>query len=204
MDKKVVIFSGPAGCGKDTAVRACISGIDYKFKSEKITDCLKNAVHKLFELKFDPIYLDMPEHAHEKDIPLVSLFGRTPRQAYIEMSNWIKEQYGSDILGAIKANSIKKDTYYSCHIFSDGAFADELLPVVDLVGPKNVLIVHILAIRDRKQVTFSSTEDSRTGYLSFPNRPVTVRTIQNDMDDPEGRALFLSMTRAVVSKFLGV
>jgi hypothetical protein len=207
-DKKIVIFNGPPGSGKDYAVGA-LGAVGTEagllITHNKMAEPLKLGVHKLFNLNYDPKLYDHPDHAHEKDEPLAKLFGMTPRQAYIWMSEEVlKPKFGDDVFGQMMVNTIKGQRA-DVHAFSDGGFVDEWLPIVDLVGSGSVLVIEVHATRDGKLLTFNGDSRSYIGQALTEARPgVTFRKIYNEHGGIVERQLYRSMVVGVVKKFLGI
>jgi hypothetical protein len=77
----------------------------------------------------------------EKEIPRDQLGGRSPRQALIYVSEEVvKPAFGQDYFGRYAAQRL---TPGALHIFSDGGFIKEIQPVIDAVGPENLLLVQL-------------------------------------------------------------
>ena len=208
LNKKIVIFNGPPGRGKDLAVKFLASlYTEYAVlvTHNKMADSLKMGVHKLFNLNYDPVYYDNPNHAHEKELPLAKLFGLTPRKMYIKVSEeFMKPNFGEDVFGQIMALVIAQQKA-DVHAFSDGGFVAEWLPIVDLVGPDNVCCIEIHATKDGKELTFDGDSRSYIGDSLVAVRPgVTVRRIFNEHGGYEEREFYKACVLSVVKKFLGI
>ena len=208
MKKKVIVFNGPPGSGKDYAVRAVgatCTKAGLVCAHNKIIQPVKEAVHKLFGMTHGPDRYDVDLYRAEKEQPLEKLFGLSPRQAYIWMSNDVlKPTFGDDVLGLMAAN-VMKGQHADVHAFSDGGFLDEWLPITDLVGPANVLFIEIHATRDGKALDYNGDSRSYIGDSLVLARPaVTLRKIHNEFGDNNDRELFRGMVIGVANKFLGL
>lgn len=207
MRKKVIVFNGPPGAGKDYAVRAVgatCTKAGLVCAHNKIIQPVKEAVHKLFGMTHGPDRYEVDTYRIEKEQPLEKLFGMSPRQAYIWLSNTIKQDFGEDVLGKMAAN-VMKGQHADVHTFSDGGFLDEWIPITDLVGPSNVLFVEIHANKAGKPIDYSGDSRSYIGDSLVLARPgVTLRKIHNEFGDNNDRELFRGMVIGVANKFLGL
>jgi hypothetical protein len=76
-----------------------------------------------------------------KEEPMESLGGRSPRQALMYVSEEvIKPNFGEDYFGRYAAQRLTPDRL---HIFSDGGFVQEILPLIDMVGQENFFLVQL-------------------------------------------------------------
>lgn len=205
MNKKVILFNGPPGSGKDTAarqvMRRCIEkgmpvGSVIHFK---MADPLKKAVHSMFGLPHGPAYYD--ESRKEKEAPHPLLFGMSPREAYIGLSEQaIKPWLGADIFGKITANKIHNSTA-QLHVFSDGGFADEWVPIISYLGTSAIAVVELYT------PDYSFDADSRN-YIGdelkalYPDIKVT-RITNNITKDPFDKELFYMLVSNAVDKLMG-
>lgn len=200
-----IFFNGPPGVGKDTAAQAVAAYISYHAAwmhplHMKIAEPIKDGAHRLFGLKsWTTDRFDDPKLAPEKDIPCDEFFGQTPRQAYIDIATYARERFGTEFFGWIARRTMARSRFSQVFIFSDCGFADELGPIVDYVGPKNVLVVEIGAVGK------SFANDSR-GYIGtelkerFPD--ITVRSIKNEFGDVQDRELFKVYCKGAAKGFL--
>lgn len=209
MSKKVIILNGPPGCGKDTAVKkiahAYQHGDNAAFKKlgllhMKMADPLKKAVHSLFGLFYEPSYYDHDRVAKEQPHPL--LFGDSPREAYIKLSEeCIKPVYGDDVFGRIACNMMhnkKADVF----VYSDGGLVEEWRPVIEWIGAENVLIIEVSATG----CNFNNDSRSYVGKQLQAEYPkLQVQSIHNNItSDPFDKELYGHMIVGAVLKFLGV
>ena len=186
--KRIILFNGPPGCGKDTAAKIINLHIPNLVYQYKMALPLKEACHKLLGLQgsledLEPLkevpikflvqdsYNLFPNQPKEK---LVNANGEmTLRQFYIHISeNVMKPMFGIDIFGKLAVENLRQ-----CHqavaTVSDTGFVDEALPIIDYFGPDHVMLVRL----HRPGKTFAG--DSR-GYVELPVN--LTLDIHNDTD----------------------
>lgn len=166
MTKKVIILNGPASSGKDDAAKHLSTHYsnthhrEFKAQLFKLTMLIWGVTQETWD------YLYTRER---KEIKTHLLGGMSPREALIHTSEVvIKPNYGKRYFGVFAAKTLKDGV----NIFSDGGFAEEVLPLVDAVGAGNILVVRI----HRPGYTFAG--DSRT-YLQDGLVPRMI-DVQND------------------------
>lgn len=168
--RKVILLNGPPRAGKDTAGDYLVSQL--AGSKLKFSDPVKGGTHAAYEL-------DVPTDHFEdvKDQRLPEFFGYTPRSCYIDHSErYMKPKHGKDIFGQLFVRRmIRSDD--EIIIVPDSGFVEEAAPVLDEVGPDNVMVVRIH--RDGK----SFAGDSRS-YINLPEaHTIDLRNIEGD---PEG------------------
>lgn len=152
----VIIFNGPPGSGKDTAVKFASEVVDAEHV--KVSAPIYNAIGRLFEINHDR-WRDL--YLNHKDEPSMLLCGMTPRQAMTWMSEEaVKPQFGNSFFGRIAAQKASEIVNRSkwC-VMSDGGFMEEVREVVHSVGENNCFLVHLR----RKGCSFYN--DSRSYLL---------------------------------------
>lgn len=136
----IIALNGPPRSGKDTVggefVKTLRDAREFKFASP-----LKRATHASFNLM-------VPENFFEdvKDQQREEFFGRTPRQAYINHSEfYMKPLYGKDIYGKLMARQLR---HYSGKkggpkyaVITDCGFIEELLALQDA---HNIILIRVL------------------------------------------------------------
>lgn len=152
----IVIFNGPPGSGKDEAA-AWFKRRGFEHLSFK---------HYLFretiaEFEVDTIwFMDGFNNRDMKETPEEELRGMSRREAMIHVSeDIIKPKYGKSYFGDQVASQIQSRKNYA---ISDGGFVEELKPLINKVGPENIILVQL--VRDG----CSYRSDSRryfNGYL---------------------------------------
>ena len=145
---KAIFINGPPNSGKDTAGRiltARFNSHPHKVVLHKFAEPLKKAVHALFDLPAEdtPDAIDRQERKAEL-IDSVLFPALTYRQAYIDMSEQVaKRLYRPDFFGHIACNSILKKNWGSIHAFTDAGFAEEAMPVIEVLGKANCLLIRL-------------------------------------------------------------
>lgn len=206
VDKKVILFNGPPGVGKDTAALAVCGYVSthaqwMRPRHLKIAEPLKKATHAAYDVFHTWEYYGSLNGSKEKDVPCAEFLGLSPRQAYIGMSDAMKAQHGDEVFGFIMRKRILKAQGSQLIVISDCGFAEELDPIVRLVGQRNVLLVELHAV-DR---TFAG--DSR-GYVAaalqekYPK--LTVRRIQNYFGNEEEKQIFRILCQGAAKSFLQI
>lgn len=137
----VIVLNGPPLSGKDTlAEYLSLQGYHH--------DCLKNSLYGIMsvitgiELEKVIFYCTNREY---KEKPMSEFANKSPRQYLIHISeDVLKPLHGKDILGAKLAKRLKNVD--SDIILSDGGYGasiEELLPVVQLVGHNNFIVIRV-------------------------------------------------------------
>jgi hypothetical protein len=132
--KKILILSGPPGCGKDTAGNAIAKRTPVLL--EKLSAPLKAAV---------PAFLGVPFEQLEKQKDEPVGFGRLPsfRQMQIDLSEkWAKQLYGDDIFAYLLADRLHR-AHERDVVITDCGFRAELDHLVRQFGMENVMFVRI-------------------------------------------------------------
>lgn len=142
---KILIMNGPAGSGKDEAVRVLVEqrgAFPFSFKRKLI-----EITCSIYDI---PVDVWMKSYTREwKEAPNPQLRGLTPRQALIKVSEEvIKPVYGKTFFGEVEAANILKHQSLMPSVLetsacSDGGFAEEVEPLVDAFGQENVYIIKI-------------------------------------------------------------
>lgn len=204
--RKVIIFNGPPGAGKDFASDAVRSYIQInapwmKPTHIKFSEPLKRAAHALYAAFHSWDYYDSKDGRPQKGASNGDFLGLSPREAYIEMFNKLAELHDSRALGFIMRKRMVRSNFNSVFVMSDGGRVDDLRPVIDLVGERNVLIIEI------HTVGANWDGDNRT-YIGnnvladYPN--VTVMKLPNTIGDREDRDIFRMLCQGAVKKFLNI
>lgn len=141
---KAFIFNGPPNSGKDYAVQLIQKhdpgALHHMFKTTLFTHTFD-----LFEMDSE-MFMNLYNNRETKEVPSiyltldgVELF--SPRQALIHTSeNVYKPLFGQDYFGQCAANKMEEG---KLHLFSDGGFVEEVVPVINKCGRGNVHIIHI-------------------------------------------------------------
>lgn len=161
---KIILFNGPPRSGKDTASQLLMNRLNYLGRHVmhyRFATPLKDAVHAMFGM---PALID--EHFTEvKDMPCEKMFGLTPREAYIWMSEeCAKPKFGNDFFARVAARRIKYERLdkEDLVVISDCGFQQEADVLIENFGSENVMIVQMM----RSGCNFD--RDSRK-YISHPD-----------------------------------
>jgi hypothetical protein len=185
---KVVLFNGPPRCGKDTAADACMKSGELNAVATSFAYSLKKATHALYGLN-NP---DVDMYEDSKDEPTDALLGKTPREAYIEVSEkLVKPNLGHDFFAkvAIKRLSpvVREDDLV---VVSDCGFAAEARALAQHVGKDNILLARI----SREGCSFDG--DSRS-YI--PDLEDFDAIVDLNNDEPTAEAFGRKVVRVVNS-----
>lgn len=157
---KLILFNGPRHSGKDTAALFCESKFNaFHFK---MSGPIKAAIKAAFSLSDEEV-----DHLETiKTEPSFLLYGLSYVQVQISFSEeWAKKVFGPFIFGNLASRAVrtnlKADPDQKLYVCSDSGFALEAMPVLDIIGKENALLVRIK--RDGK--TFAG--DSRS-YIELP------------------------------------
>ena len=186
MTKKLVILNGPPGCGKDALAKDGFFHV--KFASE-----LKIMTHRLYGV-LNPE--DIFQFESTKDIPNHQYFyGLTPRQAYIAVSEqYVKPVHGMSFFGDRLADLIEQVSATKI-IASDGGLIEELIPVAERLGGKNILVVKIY------RPGFDFEGDSRSYYPKEALDDLSVFAV--DLFNKSSLQSFLARGEELISLWLG-
>jgi hypothetical protein len=177
----IVVLNGPPGSGKDTigealhkaAVEIGMYTWLKSFKHFLYKEAYK-LVHKK-DLEYDQ-FLHLCQHRLLKNLPMDLLYGLSPRQFLIHVSEKIiKPTYGSDFFGHKAKKSIEKIKVEQekLFIFTDGGFESEI-NVLSSLPDEQILVVHIY----RTGCDFSG--DSRDYVFPMQSEKVKLVTLKNN------------------------
>lgn len=205
--KKIIIINGPPGVGKDTAAGAIMAFINANepWKQPrliKVSEPIKKATHVLFGVDtwawdhFDKEGLQL-----QKNVPCGELFGESPRDAYIAVSNYAKEKFGDEFFGWIARRKMAQMKTAMTYII-DGGCLEEMPPIVEYLGAENVLVLEIHASGK------DFVGDSR-GYLGDALREkypkIKIQRVFNEFsEDIQERELFKVYCKGAAKKFLDI
>lgn len=192
---KVLLINGAPRSGKDAAGEELVrlladSGINAKVF--KFATALKVATHGTFFglqglLDSNPgdLVTDPASFEDEKDQEHELFYGKTPREAYIAVSELLcKPLFGEEFFGEVLAQQIqreaddKKTPYLDVAIVTDSGFAPEAKPIIRKFGRDNVGLIRL----SRTGTSFKG--DSR-GSIFLPelgNRQIDVEN-NSSLDD---------------------
>lgn len=168
----IYFLNGPPSSGKDTAgeMLAEITG----GRVAKFAGPLKQATHVLYAALSGALthenldqLLQHDAWEREKEVPMPLLFGRTPREVYIAVSELLcKPTHGIDFFGKVLLRNIRDwqaanpgKPMIVC--VTDSGFGHEAGPIVKHFGTENCTLIRL----HRPDCTFEG--DSR-GYIELP------------------------------------
>lgn len=142
---KLIMFNGPKGSGKDEAVRWCQDWVlDSTSKHVKMAHPLYYSIQEMFGLddeRWNRLYNDC------KEVPRSELYGMTPRQALIWLSEEVvKPKFGSDFFGQIAGKTSLEffdEEPSGVVLMSDAGFNDEVGALVERVGSDRSFLVRL-------------------------------------------------------------
>jgi len=147
--KKVLVLSGPPGCGKDTAGNAIAQHMPVSL--EKFSAPLKAAVPAFLGVGFD-------ELERQKEEPVGFCSFPSFRQMQIDLSErWAKPLYGQDIFARLLVARVLRSPHDHV-VITDCGFRAELDVLIAEFGLANVLFVKVY----REGCYYEN--DSRSGF----------------------------------------
>jgi hypothetical protein len=187
---RVVFFNGPPRSGKDTAAQRLAHAYSPRgAKLDRFALPIKGAFSGTFRVYQD----EFGNHPEYEDIreEIMPATGVTYRQWLIDFSEkFMKPLYGSDIFGRLFVDRLS--TYNESVVFvPDSGFQSEIEPVIDALGPENILLVRI------HRPGFDFSGDSRS-YIYDVHPDVREIDIVNDGTIAE----FNTKVREAVSDFV--
>jgi hypothetical protein len=135
----IVIFNGPPRSGKDVGAEYFERAFGFSHLTFK-EEIFKQAC-RLFEVEFD-WFMSEYDSTEGKEKPSTFLGGLSRREALIYTSeNHIKPKYGNAFFGEAVAKNIDHSKNY---VISDGGFIEELTPIINKIGYKNISLVQLI------------------------------------------------------------
>lgn len=133
----IIIFNGPPGSGKDEAAayfkRRGFKHLSFKYVLFKETISFFGVDEEWF--------MDGYNDRSIKERPEEFLDGMSRREAMIYVSEVItKPALGKDIFGVYVSKEIEDGKNYA---ISDGGFEEELIPIINRVGTKDIVLVQL-------------------------------------------------------------
>lgn len=177
MKPTILILNAPPFAGKDTIANVLADEygfIRHEFKKPLLDIAI--AITQLEEEEFFDIYNDR----NFKEQQSAKFLNLSPRDLMILISEKMcKPNFGKDYFGKLAVNSLKRSielTGGNLHVFSDGGFLEEVLPLAETFGKDSVKVVRFYRENDRKD--FGS--DSRTFIDAIEHGVFTSDILHND------------------------
>jgi len=173
--KKIILFNGPPGSGKDTAAERVGDLVTTpNVQIEKFAKTVKEGCHAMLGLVNAHGAPLAHDHFEErKNEPLPEFGGFSPRDTYIWYSEEVmKPRFGNDIFGRLTADRIAQ-SHMPIVCISDSGFIEEAQVLIDRFGSDNVSLVRM------HRTDHDFTGDSRS-YIDSDQIPV--RELRNDGD----------------------
>lgn len=171
--KRIILFNGPPGCGKDTLASLLVPYI--KFSHLKFAAPIKRMVAGALDMTLSGLEDNKDTRARmlQRRDTMTEDGQDTLRALLIALSEeFMKPRYGDDVFGRLFWNDAKNHSS-DCIIATDCGFRSEVQTVVQRAGKANCLIIRI----HRDGCTFEN--DSRS-YL--PDNLCDVRDLDNNRD----------------------
>lgn len=174
MSTKVIFLNGPPGCGKDFAGRLFATRYVGSVHVDKFARYLKEATHALYGIFIQGKPAPHDWFENRKDRPASELFGLTPRQAYIAVSEtYMKVQHGDRIFGQLALRNIRMEAPSAdLVVITDSGFREEAEVLVEHFGAENCLMIHVR----RSDCSFDG--DSRD-WVDLTDLGVETRVVDN-------------------------
>lgn len=166
--KKIILLNGPISSGKDYGADYLVNNLP-DCKMDKFARVLKERTHALYGFP----YRKWDHYEDCKDIPNPDFFGKTPRQAYIGVSEtYFKPMHGESIFGEILAKELD-DNPSQIIAISDSGFVEEAEVLIDKYGASNVMLFRI----HKDGCNFNT--DSRN-YIVLPVHTIVITNLGDD------------------------
>ena len=191
MTKKIIIFNGPQGCGKTVAMSAVGSHLYNRNISSRVMDMsrpLKEAAHALVGTKDHWDKFDHGDNRKDKDEPHPLMFGRTPRDMYIDMNTAVTKLYNDAFLVNVMCNVIN-NTPVDVIMLNCGVHQEAQI-LVETFGKDNVFVLEL----ERKGFDFID-------YREYIGSKLTCKSKRVPNFENEKR-LFYDMCIVMVGKYL--
>lgn len=143
---KIVLLNGPAGSGKDTIANSLHALVDAKCETVKFAAPLKSIAMHVFCEGNSKTFYDIDNDQQKKNEPNELFFGKSCRQAQIDISEiYLKQAYDEKIFGRILSKTIEKKAAEGTEVFfvSDSGFKPEAQVLADIFEPYNVLLIRL-------------------------------------------------------------
>lgn len=138
-DNLLIIINGAPRTGKNhiaEMISSEIADLGCESFNISISDHLKKITHEIYRLN-----ADIDAYERVKDLPHTDFGGKTPRNAYIEVSDVIRRERGVDYFGRV---ALRRIGDFEGPILLPGAgFADEIAPLLDAIGRDSSVLLRL-------------------------------------------------------------
>lgn len=204
--KKLIIFNGPPGSGKDTGAVAICGYISkhapyMQPRHFKFMEPLKKGAHALLNVFDSWDFFDTPQGRLTKNMATSDYFGLTPVELYDKVGIFMRHAFGDEVLGMIMRKSLHRAQGCQVGVISDGGFVPEVANLIEYATPANVLLIEL------HSPGLSFEGDSR-GYIGnelkalYPD--ITLKKIKNDKGDQADLELFRIYCMGAAKGFLKI
>ncbi len=173
---KIILVNGPPRCGKDTVGGIIVKGrvVGWEARTDKFARIIKERTHALYGLINSDTLCPQPYDYYEtcKDRPNTYFLGLSPREAYIEVSEFMKQTHGHDIWGKLLLEDLLRRDQPDVLVITDSGFQPEVEVLIRQWGAENFTLLRL----HREGCDFSN--DSRN-YVTLKG----VRTVEIENND---------------------
>lgn len=136
---RIVAFSGPKYCGKDTAAKALLTlqeNVTHNiFRRAPMAEGVKNICREVFGYTDEHLEDPVLKETKTDFYPFIE-----PRWPMMDIANWMRDQYGGDVWAKRwERVALECDEYWACHVMTDLRFPEEL----EMLKRLGALIVYI-------------------------------------------------------------
>lgn len=136
---RIVAFSGPKYCGKDTAAKGLISlNAAHRlalFRRAPFAEGVKNICREAFGYTDDELEDPILKETKTDFYPFIE-----PRWPMMDIANWMREKYGGDVW-VRRWNRVAEENaeYWAAHVITDHRFPEEL----EYLQKMNACIIYV-------------------------------------------------------------
>lgn len=136
---RIVAFSGPKYCGKDTAAKGLFdlraNQTHNIFRLAKMAEGVKSICREAFGYTDDMLEDPVLKEVKTESFPYIE-----PRWAMMDIANWFRDQYGGDVwVQRWERVALEADEHFACHVMTDLRFPEEL----EMLQKHKALIIYI-------------------------------------------------------------
>lgn len=166
---RLIFVNGPPGSGKDQFTSDFVAFLEadgVACTTVVLSDIIKTRTHVIAGLA-----PDLLPRAFErvKDLPAAEFGGRTPREAYIAVSDSLRRIEGPGMFAKLLLPTIQRGLAEGVVVMPGVGFADEVAPIVAAIGPPRCLIVRFSGpfTDSRKPLNLPGVQEIETAPYRF-------------------------------------